>query len=224
MMASSLKAIGVVEVHGKTIHLNTVSRESALSRSSCLPLFALLVRAAAPNLGARVVAHTATFDRVWTTLLQWECPSNVAECDLPPLLRGADGIVVVYDLTRANSFEAAERWVHAARAQTQFAHPVVMMLGNKSDLANERKVHFFRAQEVSNKLGLPSFDVTQVSCLGDKTKLQESIKELCGRILGKAAPTLQIKVSVVGHVVKRESPEDTEGRREVYTLCRVLLI
>ena len=74
---------------------------------------------------------------------------------------------MVYDLTNARSLEPAQHWVEAARAQTHFTRPVVMMLGNKSDRTHERKVHFFRAQEVSSKLGLPPFDVTQVSPLYD---------------------------------------------------------
>jgi len=41
-----------------------------------------------------------------------------------------------------------------------------MMLGNKSDLASERKVHFFRAQEVAARLGIEPFEVTQASSCG----------------------------------------------------------
>jgi len=56
------------------------------------------------------------------------------------------------------------------------------------------------------------YHVNKVSCLGDKSKLKGAMAELCSKILSKAAPTLKIKASVVGHTVKPENQEENTER------------
>lgn len=58
--------------------------------------------------------------------------------------RGAHGVVLVYDVTNSDSFASVESWINDIGAQTGEADggvaPHVILVGNKTDLANERAV------------------------------------------------------------------------------------
>lgn len=54
--------------------------------------------------------------------------------------RGAAGALVVYSITDRQSFEAVPRWLAEFNANTERGGTVCMLVGNKSDLAGERRV------------------------------------------------------------------------------------
>ena len=51
--------------------------------------------------------------------------------------RGAAGALLVYDITRRETFNHLTRWLEEARHNAN-SDMVVMLIGNKSDLENER--------------------------------------------------------------------------------------
>jgi len=148
-------------------------------------------------------------------LKPWVCGSNSTDADLDSVLRGADGVISLYDLTDTNSLKAAEEWITLVRSHTEHNNPMLMMLGNKSDKDKERKVHFYAAQETSSRLGIRSFDVTQISSkVGHTTKLVKALTELAAVIVADTCPTFMIKADVTGHEVQFEIPQ--EERRSWY--------
>jgi small GTP-binding protein len=58
--------------------------------------------------------------------------------------RGADGCLLVYDITNRASFEALPMWLSEAKQNSQNPNLVVIMIGNKADLQN-REVSFDEA-------------------------------------------------------------------------------
>lgn len=67
--------------------------------------------------------------------------------------RGAHGIATVFDLTNRESFEHVERWLEEIN---KYAKENVMrfLIGNKSDLVNERKVSYEEVRALANKLNI----------------------------------------------------------------------
>jgi small GTP-binding protein len=63
---------------------------------------------------------------------------------VPMYARDASGAVVVFDITRAESYEHLEKWFELIRADT--ANCEIVLVGNKADLAAERVVDFDTAQ------------------------------------------------------------------------------
>lgn len=53
--------------------------------------------------------------------------------------KGAVGALLVYDITKEKSFENIEKWLTELRENGQ-EHMTLMLIGNKSDLAKDRKV------------------------------------------------------------------------------------
>ena len=56
----------------------------------------------------------------------------------------ADGIIVCYDITNKETFQSIPNWLHKINECSQ--HCVVMMVGTKLDLNNERKISKKEAQ------------------------------------------------------------------------------
>jgi Ras-related protein Rab-2A len=66
--------------------------------------------------------------------------------------RGATGALLVYDISRRDSFNHVSRWLNEAR---EFANPnmVIMLIGNKADM-HRREVSFEEGANFARKNGL----------------------------------------------------------------------
>eukprot|EP00927_Polykrikos_kofoidii_P049612 TRINITY_DN4364_c0_g2_i1.p1 TRINITY_DN4364_c0_g2~~TRINITY_DN4364_c0_g2_i1.p1 ORF type:complete len:255 (-),score=31.51 TRINITY_DN4364_c0_g2_i1:144-803(-) len=67
--------------------------------------------------------------------------------------RGAAGALLVYDITRRESFDHIMRWLEEARAHAA-PELVITLVGNKNDRQNERQVSFEEGHRFANAYGL----------------------------------------------------------------------
>lgn len=67
--------------------------------------------------------------------------------------RGAHGIIVVYDITDAESFNNVKQWLHEI---DRYASENVnkLLVGNKSDLTTKRAVTYDQGKEFADSLGI----------------------------------------------------------------------
>lgn len=67
--------------------------------------------------------------------------------------RGALGALLVYDITRRNTFESLKKWLYELR---EYGNPemVVVLIGNKSDLSASRQVAMEDGQTLAQLEGL----------------------------------------------------------------------
>ncbi|CAJ0583487.1 unnamed protein product, partial [Mesorhabditis spiculigera] len=79
----------------------------------------------------------------------------------------AHGVMCVYDLTNEKSFENLENyWIKEIQRHAP-QNAVLMLVGNKADLEEERKVDFERAERLASKLGVSLYEVsakTGINC------------------------------------------------------------
>lgn len=61
--------------------------------------------------------------------------------------RGADGCLLVYDISRRKTFSSLSMWLSEARQHSNNPNLVVMMIGNKADLESKRQVSTEEAKE-----------------------------------------------------------------------------
>jgi small GTP-binding protein len=66
--------------------------------------------------------------------------------------RGASGILLIFDLTRRSSFEHVGFWLDQARKHAPPGIPIVIV-GNKSDLEEQREVTHEEGQQAARGLG-----------------------------------------------------------------------
>ena len=68
--------------------------------------------------------------------------------DLDRYYRGAVGALLVYDITKKQTFENAERWLQELREHAD-SDIVILLVGNKCDLRHIRAVTTEEAREFS---------------------------------------------------------------------------
>ncbi|XP_060007193.1 ras-related protein Rab-17 [Lagenorhynchus albirostris] len=68
--------------------------------------------------------------------------------------RGANAALLVYDVTRKASFCKAQQWLKDLEEEFHPGEVVVMLVGNKTDLKQEREVTFEEGREFAESKGL----------------------------------------------------------------------
>jgi len=67
--------------------------------------------------------------------------------------RAAVGALLVYDVTRRDTFLLLEKWIHEVK-ENSAAHLTMLLIGNKSDCEDEREVSFFEGEQFAKEHGL----------------------------------------------------------------------
>ncbi|XP_069322231.1 ras-related protein Rab-17 [Eulemur rufifrons] len=65
--------------------------------------------------------------------------------------RGANAALLVYDVTRKDSFHKAQQWLRELEKEFHPGEVVVMLVGNKTDLSEEREVTFEEGKEFADR-------------------------------------------------------------------------
>lgn len=73
--------------------------------------------------------------------------------------RGAHGCLLLYDITDRNSYNNVTNWLSDARAQAG-PDTVIMLVGNKSDLQDQREVTFLEASRLALENGMLFFETS----------------------------------------------------------------
>ena len=73
--------------------------------------------------------------------------------------KGSDGCFIVYDITNEISFDNIEKWYELIQNETGKDIPVII-IGNKCDLENERKVPIEKGKEKAKNLNCPFFETS----------------------------------------------------------------
>jgi len=101
--------------------------------------------------------------------------------------KGAVGALVVYDLTKMQSFKNIEKWLQELR---EYADDIVIMLiGNKKDLENEREVPTQEAQKFAQKQGLLYMETSALDGENITAAFEQTINEIYSRKKTKATTT-----------------------------------
>lgn len=76
--------------------------------------------------------------------------------------RGAAGALLVYDITRRDSFEHVSQWLQEARANAD-PELIIALVGNKNDKASERQVSYEEGQSFAQRYGLYFLETSAVT-------------------------------------------------------------
>lgn len=99
--------------------------------------------------------------------------------------RGAVGAMLVYDITKQQSYEHVQRWLEELRAHAD-ANIVIMLIGNKSDLSNLRQVDTDEARDYAEKEGLSFLETSAMEATNVETAFFTVLSEIY-KIVSKKA-------------------------------------
>ena len=75
-------------------------------------------------------------------------------------LRGADGVIIVYDITDKKSFLNVDDWFEEIKEYCDMDDISVVLVGNKVDLEGERQVTYEEGKEMADKYGVKFFETS----------------------------------------------------------------
>ncbi|KAJ6851024.1 ras-related protein Rab2BV [Iris pallida] len=108
--------------------------------------------------------------------------------------RGAVGALLVYDITKKQSFDNVQRWLRELRDHAD-SNIVIMMAGNKSDLNHLRAVSEEDAHMLAEKEGLSFLETSALEAVNIEKAFQTILTEIY-HIISKKALAAQAAASV----------------------------
>jgi len=122
--------------------------------------------------------RTVTIDKKTVKLQIWDTAGQERFRTITSAYyRGADGIIMVYDVTSAESFDHVEEWLSEvdryANENTQ-----KLLVGNKADLIEDKQVSEETAQRFADKLGIPFIETSAKTATNVDAAFLTMAKEL----------------------------------------------
>ena len=91
--------------------------------------------------------------------------------------KGAKGALVVYDTTDQSSFNNIDKWILEIKEKTS-KDIKLMIIGNKIDLRDERKVENEEALKKADTLGIPLMETSALDATNVKEAFYDLLKEI----------------------------------------------
>jgi small GTP-binding protein len=138
-----------------------------------------------PTLGVNILTKDILIDEIntETRLILWDIAGqDKYELTRKLFFEGCHGSLLVYDITRASTFDGIkEKWLEDFK---NYARPngVYLLIGNKVDLKDSRSVTFEEGRELANNIDASDFYETSAK-VGEN--VQDAFKKLAVKVLKK---------------------------------------
>lgn len=169
------------------------------------------------TIGVEFGARMVTIDNKQIKLQIWDTAGQESFRSITrSYYRGAAGALLVYDITRRDTFKHLSVWLEEARQHSQ-SNMVIMLIGNKNDLEHRRAVSFEEGKAFADANGLifmetsakTAFNVEQ-AFINTAEKIHENI--LSGVIdVGNESHGIKVGMAAGGQGVKLDSANNAKG-------------
>eukprot|EP00307_Rebecca_sp_RCC1486_P007668 CAMPEP_0119406454 /NCGR_PEP_ID=MMETSP1335-20130426/772_1 /TAXON_ID=259385 /ORGANISM="Chrysoculter rhomboideus, Strain RCC1486" /LENGTH=220 /DNA_ID=CAMNT_0007430533 /DNA_START=140 /DNA_END=802 /DNA_ORIENTATION=+ len=92
--------------------------------------------------------------------------------------RGCQGIILVFDLTRAETLTNVQTWLKEIETFTSPPLPVKLLVGNKADLNDQRAVKDEEALEFARKQGMLYLEASAKTRAGIRAAFEEAVRRI----------------------------------------------
>jgi len=122
--------------------------------------------------------RTVTIDKKTVKLQIWDTAGQERFRTITSAYyRGADGIIMVYDVTSQESFDHVEEWLSEVDRYAN-ENTSKLLIGNKADLIDEKQVQEEVAQRFADKLGIPFLETSAKAATNVEAAFLTMAKEL----------------------------------------------
>jgi len=94
--------------------------------------------------------------------------------------RGAHGILLVYDVTKENSFLNIRKWIQDVRAYAE-QNVNLVLIGNKCDLVDKKAVETQRGQQLADEYGINFFETSAKENILVDDAFDSLVRTVCER-------------------------------------------
>ena len=161
-----------------------------------------------PTIGAAFLGKNITLNDTRYKFEIWDTAGQERYRSLAPMYyRGAKAAVVVYDITNEDTFKGAKSWVKELKTKT--TNCIVLLVGNKVDLIENRKVDIDMVDDFAKNHGLIYIETSAKT--GEKV---DEIFKTIAKNLPKDSEDVQYNESL--DIILEG---DNKERYNVYTCC-----
>lgn len=121
-----------------------------------------------------VIQHKSVKAQIWDTAGQERYRAVTSA-----YYRGAVGALLVYDITKRQSFDHIPRWLEELRSHAD-KNIIIMLVGNKSDLEDQRAVSTEDAKEFAQKEGLFFLETSALEATNVESAFMTVLTEIFG--------------------------------------------
>jgi Ras-related protein Rab-7A len=177
------------------------------------------------TIGADFVAKDLLIDDKLVTVQIWDTAGQEKFNSMQGVYyKGADGCVLVYDITDPESFNDLQKWREEFVGHSGMAKPEdfpFVLLGNKSDLVAQRKVAYPKAVQYSKEKAMIYYETSAKNGMNVKEAFEDIARKALTASTGKMYPLIPTfrQFESVGRFAKRtkleaESPPAKEEKCE----------
>ncbi|XP_006000337.1 ras-related protein Rab-11A isoform X1 [Latimeria chalumnae] len=131
--------------------------------------------------------------------------------------RGAVGALLVYDISKHLTYENVERWLKELRDHADI-NIIIMLVGNKSDLAHIRAVPSEEAQMFAEKNGLMFMETSALESTNVEAAFNSILTGIYKKVSKKTgAKTSENTVTLSSAEANRVNPQEGEGKKSCCT-------
>ena len=131
-----------------------------------------------PTIGAAFLTQTVTLSDATVKFEIWDTAGQERYRSLAPMYyRGAAAAIVVYDITKKDSFKGAINWIKEIQKRGD-PNVVIALAGNKADMEGKRKVQYEEAQQYANDNEIMHMETSAKTSLNVRNLFVEIAKKL----------------------------------------------
>jgi len=113
-----------------------------------------------PTIGTNITKVKMDIENTELNLMMWDIAGQSHFYMLhKPYFNGGNAMMLVFDITRTSTYSNINNWYNTAVKYGLSRVPRIL-IGNKIDLNNERKITRAHAQHLSDKLNAPYFETS----------------------------------------------------------------
>lgn len=96
------------------------------------------------------------------------------------IIKNADGILLLYDVTQQGTFDSISQWINDIE-NVKGEDAIIVLIGNKCDLTEDRKIDKEKGEELANKYRVSFFETSNKF----GTNIETAALELINQIIKK---------------------------------------
>ena len=169
------------------------------------------------TIGVDFECHTISLDEKIIKLQIWDTAGQERfKAITNSFYRGAQGIIIVFDVTNWESFDNVKNWLKEVdRRETET--PYKLLLGNKCDQDCKRVITFEAANEYANKLNIPYLETSA----RDATNVDQAFLNMAAEIKSRViAGSLKHSNTNGFHQENSQSPKHINSTSD-NTCCQI---
>lgn len=155
-----------------------------------------------PNKIPQLTLQTRTQAQIWDTAGQERYRAITSA-----YYRGAVGALLVFDISKHETFKNCERWLSELRDHAD-QNIVIMLVGNKTDLRHLRTVSTEEATEFAEKHNLAFIETSALDATGVDTAFQQLLTEIY-KIVSRKTMTAEKSADKVANLGSGETIDVT---------------